>query len=70
MGSKRNTAVLLVTILTIVVIFFLLFGAGAWMTGIPYGDVRIRMAGLNLIQIPIGIGLGFLLGFLLARRQW
>ncbi len=70
MGSKRNTAVLLIAILMIVVIFFLLFGAGAWLTGIPYGDVRIRLSGLNLIQIPIGIGLGFLLGFLIARRQW
>ncbi len=53
----------------IIVVAFLLLGGVEWAKGILGGGGLSGTANLQWIQIFIGLGVGFLLGFLAGRRR-
>jgi len=67
--SSNKTALYIIAIVIIVVAFFLL-GGGTWTRGIMHGSRSAGMASLQWAQILISLALGFLLGFLVARKKW
>ncbi|MFA6128348.1 MAG: hypothetical protein WC699_13680 [Bacteroidales bacterium] len=67
--TSDNTAIYLIAVVVIIVAFLLL-GGGAWMRGMSHGGGSISLNHLNWVQILISLGLGFLLGWVVARRKW
>jgi len=71
MNTKRNTtAVYYVLAIVAIIVIFLLLDGGPWLKGMMHGSGSTGMAQLNWVQILISLGLGFLLGILVARRKW
>lgn len=67
--SKNSSATYLIIFLVIVAAFFLL-GGGQWIKGMTHGGRTMGMDDLHWPQILISLGLGFLLGYIIARRKW
>ena len=71
MSTKRNTtAVYYVLAFVAVIVIFLLLGGGPWLKGMMHGSGSTGMAQLNWVQILVSLGLGFLLGIIVAGRKW
>jgi hypothetical protein len=69
--TRRETRILyVVAAIAIIVIAFLLLGGTSWLKGIGNGNGSMGMTNLHWGQILISLGLGFLLGWLSARRKW
>jgi hypothetical protein len=66
---SRSTTLYLIAIVVIIVAFLLL-GGGPWLRGIVHGGRPLIITQLNWAQILISLALGFLLGWLAARRRW
>jgi hypothetical protein len=62
-----NTAIYLIAILVIIIAFVLL-GGGPWLRGMIHGNYSYGFYSLNWTQILISLGIGFLIGWLVARR--
>lgn len=67
--ANDQTAVYLIAVVVIIVAFLLL-GGGAWMKGMTHGNGSINLNHLNWVQILVSLGIGFLLGWVVARRKW
>jgi hypothetical protein len=65
--TANNTTIYIIAIIAIVIAFLLLGGA-PWVRGIVHGDMGIHTYSWNWTQILISLGIGFLLGWLVARR--
>ena len=71
MSTKRNTtAVYYVLAVVAVIVIFLLLDGGQWLKGMMHGSGSTGMAQLNWVQILVSLGLGFLLGIIVAGRKW
>jgi hypothetical protein len=72
MSTKKievtNKALYFIAFLVIIVAFLLL-GGGPWARGMMHGSRYMSMGYWNWTQILISLGLGFVLGFLVARRK-
>jgi len=66
-GRSSNTTIYIVALIAIVIAFLLLGGA-PWVRGLIHGDSSISFYRWNWTQILISLGIGFLLGYLVARR--
>jgi ABC-type antimicrobial peptide transport system permease subunit len=66
---KNSPATYLIVLLIILAAFFLL-GGGPWIKGLTQGGRSAGMNSLHWPQILISLGIGFLLGFIVARRKW
>ncbi len=70
MSTRRETTILYYVIaFVVIVVAFLLLGGGPWMKGMMHGSGSISVSGLHWGQILISLVLGFLLGWLFARRR-
>jgi hypothetical protein len=71
MITRRETrTVYYVVGIAVIVIAFLLLGGGPWLRGMGHGNSSMNMSNLHWGQILIGMGLGFLLGWIASRRKW
>jgi hypothetical protein len=71
MTTRRETrTIYYVVAIAVVVIAFLLLGGVPWLQGLGHGNGSTRMATLHWGQIMIGLGLGFLLGWVAFTRKW
>ncbi len=72
MNTRRNSTVIYVLALAVIIVAFLLLGGGPWIKGMMHGSPSMDMSNLNWPQILIGFGLGFLLGLIVSRyrRHW
>jgi hypothetical protein len=69
--TRRETRILYIAgTIAIIVIAFLLLGGTSWLKGIGNGSSSMGMTNLRWGQILISLGLGFLLGWLAARKKW
>ena len=66
---SNTTVVYVIAALVIIVAFFLLDG-GLWIRGMMHGSRPAGMGSLNWLQIIISLGLGFLAGWIAAKRRW
>lgn len=66
--SKSHTALYFIA-LVIIVIAFLLLGGGTWMSGMMHRNGLAGISYWNWPQILISLGIGFLLGLLVSRRN-
>jgi hypothetical protein len=70
MSTRRNTRTLYYVIAAaVIIIAFLLLGGGPWIKGLGHGNGSMGMTHLRWGQILISLGLGFLLGWLVAKRK-
>ena len=70
MSTRRNTRTLYYLIAAaVIIIAFLLLGGGPWIKGLGHGNSSMEMTHLRWGQILISLGLGFLLGWLVAKRK-
>ena len=65
-----NTTVIYVIAVLVIIVSFFLLGGGLWIGEIMHGYRTTGLAHLNWIQIIISLGLGFLLGWIVAKRRW
>jgi hypothetical protein len=71
MSTRTETRTLYYVIAAaVVVIAFLLLGGIPWMNGMRHVNGSMGMTSLRWGQIMIGMGLGFLLGWVASRRRW
>lgn len=72
MSTKKiavtNKALYFIAFLVIIVAFLLL-GGGPWARGVMHGNRYMSMSYWNWTQILISLGLGFVIGLLVARRK-
>jgi len=69
--TRRETRILyIVGAVAIIVIAFLLLGGTSSLKGLGHGSTSMSMTSLRWGQILISLGLGFLLGWVAARRRW
>jgi hypothetical protein len=66
--TVNNTALYLIA-LVVIIVAFLLLGGGHWAHGMMHGSRSMGMAGWSWVQIFVSAGIGFLLGYLVARRR-
>ncbi len=65
---RRDTPRYIIAVIIILVAFLLLGGAN-WIKGMHGGGGSSGMGNLQWTQILIGLGLGFLIGYLFGRRR-
>jgi hypothetical protein len=67
-----NKTVLYIIAITAIIAVFLLLGGGPWMNGLMHEGRSVRVTGWNWnwIHILISLGIGFILGIVVARRKW
>jgi hypothetical protein len=71
MNTRRDTRILYFVVAIAVIVFaFLLLGGGPWIKGLGHGNHAMGMTNLHWGQILIGLGLGFLIGWIASRRKW
>jgi hypothetical protein len=71
MSTRTETRTLYyVVAVAVVVIAFLLLGGVPWMRGLGHVNGSMGMTSLHWGQILIGMGLGFLVGWIASRRRW
>ncbi len=71
MVTRRDRRIIYYVIaIAVIVIAFLLLGGGAWIKGLGHGTGSMGTISLRWGQILISLGLGFLLGWILAKRKW
>jgi hypothetical protein len=71
MSTRRETRTIYYVVgIAVIVIAFLLLGGGPWVRGMGHGNGSMTMSNLHWGQILIGMGLGFLLGWIASRRRW
>ena len=70
MSTGKNTRAVYVIAILVIVVVFLLLGGGPWTKGLMHGNRSIHMANWNWVQILISLGLGFVLGLIVAKRKW
>ena len=68
--TASNSTLLYVIALVVIVGAFIILGGGVWLKGMVHGGRSLAMGNWNWIQILIGLGIGFLLGFAFAKRKW
>lgn len=65
-----NKTVLYLAAFAVIIVAFLLLDGGTWIKGMMHGNRSMSMANLSWVQILISLGLGFLAGWIVARRTW
>ena len=71
MTTRRDRRILYYLIAAaVIVIAFLLLGGASWMKGMGHGTGSMGTVSLRWGQILISLGLGFLLGWIAAKRKW
>jgi hypothetical protein len=70
MSTRKNTTVIYVIAIVVIVVAFLLLGGIPWINGMTHGGRTISISNLHWGQILISLGLGFLLGWVVSRRKW
>ena len=65
--ASNQTAIYLIAVI-VIIIAFLMLGGGPWVRGMIHGNMGVNFYNWNWTQILISLGLGFLLGWLVARR--
>ena len=71
MSTKRETrTIYFIVAIAVIVIAFLLLDGGPWIKGLGHGHGSMGMSDLRWGQILISLGLGFLLGWIVAKRKW
>ena len=74
MSTRRiitsNTTTLYFIAFVVIVVAFLLLGGGPWIKGIMHGNMLINTTNWHWPQILISLGLGFLIGIIVAKRRW
>ncbi len=71
MTTRRDKRIIYYLIaVAVIVIAFLLLGGGAWIKGMGHSNGSMGTISLRWGQILISLGLGFLLGWILAKRKW
>ncbi len=66
--TTNKTAVYFITFVVIIAAFMLLGGL-PWLKGMMHGNRSMNMANWNWAQILICVGIGFILGLLVAKRR-
>lgn len=72
MTSKRsatNRTTFLVIALVVVIVAFLLLGGVPWIKGITHGNAPMETSNWNWTQILISMGIGFIIGLLVGKRN-
>jgi formate hydrogenlyase subunit 3/multisubunit Na+/H+ antiporter MnhD subunit len=69
MKTERNITAIIFIAIVVLVIGFLVFGGGPWLNGMTHGRMSNPMLNGNWIQILICLGIGFLLGWVFAKRR-
>jgi hypothetical protein len=64
-----NTTALYLIALAVIIVAFLLLGGGHWAQGMMHGSRSMGTASWNWAQIFISVGIGFLIGYIVARRN-
>jgi hypothetical protein len=64
-----NATALYLVALAVIIVAFLLLGGGTWMSSMMHGTRSMGVAHWNWAPILISFGLGFLLGYIIARRS-
>ena len=67
--SFSTQTVYIIIAVVVVIVAFLLLGGGPWIKGLSHGNGSAGLNDLKWIQILISLGIGFLLGYLVARRR-
>jgi TRAP-type C4-dicarboxylate transport system permease small subunit len=68
--TKNKTALYIIAVVIIVVAILLLAGGGGHsMGGFMHGSRSMGLANWNWIQILVSLGIGFILGLLVAKRR-
>lgn len=71
MSTRRETTTIYVVVaIAVIVIAFLLLGGGPAIGRMGHGNSSMQISNLHWGQILIGLGLGFLLGWIAAKRRW
>jgi hypothetical protein len=65
-----NTTALYLIALVVIIVAFILLGGGHWAQGMMHGSRSMGAASWNWAQILVSAGIGFLLGYLAARRKF
>lgn len=68
--SFSNQTVYVIIAVAVIVVAFFLLGGGPWIRGLTHGNKSLGLNDLKWVQILISLGIGFLLGYLAARRKW
>jgi hypothetical protein len=68
--SFSNQTVYIIIAVAVIIVAFFLLGGGPWIKGLTHGNSSKGLDDLKWVQILISLGIGFLLGFLVARRKW
>ena len=68
-SSALNTRVIYIVALVVIIVAFLLLGGASWARGMMHEHHPMSMYGWNWTQILISLGIGFLIGVLVARRR-
>jgi hypothetical protein len=68
--STSNTAVVYFLVTVVIVMAFLLLDGVTWIKGMTHTGNSIGMANWNWVHIIVSLGLGFLLGLIVAKRKW
>ena len=70
MSTVKNTRAVYVIAIVVIIVAFLLLGGGQWTKGLMHGNRSMAMANWNWVQILISLGIGFVLGLVVAKRKW
>jgi hypothetical protein len=72
MTSKRSTTnrtTFIVIALVVIIVAFLLLGGVPWMKGLTHGSGPMETSNWNWTQILISMGIGFVIGLLVGKRN-
>jgi hypothetical protein len=64
-----NTTVLYLIAIVVIVAAFLLLGGGPWIHGMTHGGRPVRINDWNLFPILVSLGIGIIIGVVVARRK-
>ncbi|RPH29203.1 MAG: hypothetical protein EHM93_17545 [Bacteroidales bacterium] len=67
--KTSNNTLMYIIVIAVIIIAFLLLGGSQWMNGMMHRGRPMIIANWNWTQILISVGIGFLLGWFVARRR-
>jgi LPXTG-motif cell wall-anchored protein len=67
--KAANNRTVYIIVIAIIIVAFILFGGGHWMNGMMHESMSTGMSNWNWTQILISIGIGFALGWFIAKRR-